>query len=299
MPSLMTRGNLGRFDKDDVSMVVGTLETDIEYIKDKFNNSALKKMVKGLDLLALPKTSISKEAKNAEIQTLLIRQIVTYFVRHNFIFFHAPSDCVFADETMYNHWCLHRMSGKVVAIFNGRTREVSADNAVYLDIIRTKSGVKNFFMRNYSREWDAWRSDHPSHVAGARVGHAIFQEPDRAHIFCNMPSVSVGRFNENDLQHFVLEGTVASLDNDWLQLLVRQNRLLVQTNLDMGMSIEPDPVTVDNERGEKQAKLHKATRGWVTQSFESAKVGTLPDDSLRRRKFDDLLNMFCFSTNLN
>lgn len=298
-PSLMTPGNLGKFVRDDVSMVVGTLEEDIHYLRQKFLESPLKKKVNVLDILALPKSIISRQKNTKDIQKRLLQEIVTYFVRRNLVFFHAPPDCIFSDDTIYNQLCLHQISGKIVAIFNGRTQEVSQGDAVYLDVIQSKNGVKNFFFNNYSQEWAAWRSGHPDQVAGARAGHAIYQEKDRAFIFCNKPNPSVGLFTHEDLAHFVIQGTYSSFDNNWLQLLIKHNRLLVQTNLDMGMSIEPDPVVIDDARAARQRKLDKIAKGRVTHIYERADVGVLPEETLRRRKFDDVLNMICFSTKLD
>jgi hypothetical protein len=299
VPSLITAGNLGRFERENVSIVIGTLGGDREYIRERFSASEITNFVRNMDTLAIPESGLSAKHTNRMIQTILLRRIMAYFIKRGLVFFYAPSDCVFADGTIYNNWCLHKITGKIIASFNGRTREISQDNIRYLDIINTKNGVKKFFMENYSHEWAAWCSMDPCEIAGTRIGHAIYREADRAHIFCNMPAPSTGRFTPEDLQYFILDASMQAFDNSWQQKLARCNRLLVQTNLDMGMSIEPDPLNIDDARGIRQENLKNDFENWMSDAYKHANVDTPLDVTLRQRKFDDLLNMFCFSTTLD
>jgi hypothetical protein len=142
-------------------------------------------------------------------------------------------------------------------------------------------------------EWRSWTSKDPDSIAGPERGHMIYRADDRIYIFCSHPNPVLGKFTKDDLFFFTSSKGVASWDHGWRDHLFQEGRLFVQTNIDLGMSIEP----------ESRAKQRKSQE-WKERrlSLDSLSVKLIEKycsedvELLRRNKFADRLSHFCFTS---
>jgi hypothetical protein len=145
----------------------------------------------------------------------------------------------------------------------------------------------DFFFEHKNEYWQAHMTSDLNHVAGTISGHLIYKGADRRMIFCSNPNPFMGRFQPRDLLTFANKAGFNNWDNNWVSALEKHGRLLVQTNLDAGMSIEPEPANArDNINTRNQSD-------WFERAVSLANT----DEAALRRDFKfNETHCFCFTT---
>src|SRR5262249_2812027 len=148
-------------------------------------------------------------------------------------------------------WSLHRLTGKVVSIFNGRVSLDDSDPEAFRDVLSDAlsrpQGVLELFNSNMIDQWRARSTDNPDVIPVDQSGSLLYKDGDMTYIFSGAPNPFMGTFTEADLVYFA-STRFTVWDHDWQDRLFDMRRLLVQTNLDRGMSIEIESLARDKER---------------------------------------------------
>jgi hypothetical protein len=107
-------------------------------------------------------------------------------------------------------------------------------------------------------------------------------------IFSPTPSPVLGKFSGADAAFLADKYCMYAWDHEWVSYLVANNRLLVQTHLEDGMSIEPEQVSEAEER---------PTAELMDNVAMAAKLSVLDETELRRQRKFYCPHLFCFTTN--
>jgi hypothetical protein len=137
------------------------------------------------------------------------------------------------------------LTGKVVATFNGRVapsdgRE-SFESGELLEVAQRPWGIHDFFFAHMAHVWRRTVTRDYTQLNGNTPGHLIYDGDQLRCLFCNTPNPTLGKFAVDDLR--LLNNPARGMrvwDHEWVDHLSAQRRLIVQTNLELGMSIEAD-----------------------------------------------------------
>lgn len=224
LPSLLR----GAAQADPLTLVVFTLPEFHEHIRTAAERSGVEKHVSKFAVSTPPVDPGTPSAQAFAGQ--LLRYAVALCLAADDVWFHAVPDLIYAADTLSTCERLHRLTGKTVAIFNGRTRApADADDPL-------QGSIAGYFRRNMSDQWLAHRprADEP---CGHIPGQLIYDREPHAFVFCSTPNPVLGRFEPADV--LSLGRGMAAWDHEWREALERQNRLLVCPDLNAAMSIEP------------------------------------------------------------
>jgi hypothetical protein len=150
------------------------------------------------------------------------------------IFAFAVPDLVFSAGALASSYRLHRFTGKTVALFNGRI----ASDLTDAQLLAEAAGRLDWtFFRCMNPQWRSNRTTQLGRLCGTLPGHLIIDEPGRPRsIFCSCPNPFLGRFTAADVAE--LGHSFSAWDHEWRVMLEREGRLIVQTALDVAMSVE-------------------------------------------------------------
>lgn len=148
----------------------------------------------------------------------------------------AVPDLIYAANTLENCYKLHKITGKVVAIFDGRVRP----DVDPKECLGASSGnLTQFFLKHCDDMWRAHTTSDLDAPPGPKPGHMIFKDAGQCWVFVPRVTPFVGEFMPID--SLILKDSIGSWDHGWADFLELNNRMLVQTSLLEGFAIEPSP----------------------------------------------------------
>jgi hypothetical protein len=305
LPSLMTPNNFPAITGDPLTLFFCTTESSVPYLRQRIRTSEYRDIFGGrVNIHFIPfepvDTDDALERVNKQRKvtySLLIHGIKFCLARDESFVTPAP-DGIYSDGIIESNWELHRLTGKVVSNFVARVEDAPGGSDFYREMIQRPSGVKDYFFGHPEERWFDHVTNDPDQLPGETVGFQILNGRRAVHIFSN-PSPFMGKFQPEDLFKFLEVGTYGAWDHEWLTFLVEKGRALVQTNLDLGMVIEP----WSDGQGEDPARK---TRG-VERDIKERREHFLGKDAdafdvmgeMKKQRFGNPLNQFCFSTILD
>lgn len=220
-------------------------------------------------------------------------------VKRNATFVHLSPDFVYADSTVANAWTIHRLTGKTISVFNGRVG-INMDESQDFDqslqeAITQPYGILKFFGRNMIKQWHHWSTSDPDTIPTDDPGILLYKSGEMTHIFSSAPNPLMGKFTKEDIVYFSANRFTV-WDHDWQDMLFDQRRLFVQTNLDLGMSIEIESLSRDHVRDKFTSS--SVSFGALMQDMYT-KTDGIEDilEARRYNKFSTKMSSFSFSTN--
>jgi hypothetical protein len=247
LASLLASGNLPSLGEEKPELHIFTIARDVRLVEtlivEKPEIAAFfagRVRVSSLDEVA---AGMELPRHKADVTGNLMCHIVKMCIKRDRSFLFAVPDIVYSNGSIETCWQLHRMTGKVVSIFNGRVLPKDGEPPFSPEMMTQWTrphGVRDFFFSHMNGTWHKSMTTDPDVVPDhARRGHLIFRR-DRFSFVFSRPNPVIGRFTERDLMLFASGGNIKSWDHEWQDRLMAEGRLQVQTNLDLGMSIELD-----------------------------------------------------------
>lgn len=306
LPSLLTPRNIPALVERgvEVSLVFFTTKSSVPIIAER-----AKSPVPGMELFTSIDISYLEDKNPGNYADLgqwlndtlrdLMMKVVVHCVKADSCFLFTCADVLYSDGIVANSYRLHRATAKVVATFNGRV-DPGDELANFQRILRSgDDGFKKAFLGYRSPLWKSWTVDSSEDFPDANFGHVILEDGEFVHIFCPNINPFVGKFTTEDLVFFTDSDRYVDWDSRWRIHLANNNRLVVLTNLDAGMSIEIDPPGTD-------AKMVNNTRVLRQKSQRRAETARLLDElgmdvegyraEQRKAHYNTEFNMFCFTT---
>jgi hypothetical protein len=297
LPSLMTPGNLPAIACNKPDFLFLTHSGDEQYARERITQSVLNEIFgKRISVASLPHLQAQTVDESLRHGNLLGLSLLTLAMNHciqnNRSFLFAVPDLIYADGTVKSCDQLHRLTGKVVATFNGRVKlqhdYKSLTVQEILQIQQRDGGLARFFFENLSQEWKNHLTHSLDHVCGDAAGHLIYDDGSRCYLFCSSPNPLVGKFVANDIFAFFQNPRFVAWDHEWCSSLLNGGRLVVQTDLDRAMSIEIDD--------EDQLRKNKSRVGKGSLTQIAGKFEILDMNSLRNFKFDTPFSSLYFTS---
>lgn len=180
-------------------------------------------------------TKFTGSEDKTQLASHLLRQAVKFCIEKNEIFCAVIPDLIYSTNFLLNALRFHHITGKVVATFNGRIEEHNLDLGL--------SPLDNFFLHR-NRTWRDNTTTDEETTPGTTIGHMIYEAPGCRVVFGSAPNPSLGRFKPEDLLLLAGPRGIRKWDHAWVDYLENNNRLFVQTDLRLGMSIEPETEAV-------------------------------------------------------
>jgi hypothetical protein len=304
LPSLMTQNNLPAIAPEPLTLFICTLESSLSTVRQRFRSSEFRSIFENrVGFHSIPfepneaDSPVERVQRQRKVTYSLLVRGMRFCLDRGETFLMVSPDVMYADGTVQSNWELHRLTGKVVANFNGRMAPIDGGSEYYLEMMKRQFGVKEMFFAHSEERWLDLITSEPDYLPGAEQGQQVFKGPRVVHIFGNANPL-MGKFQPEDYIFFLKTGLFNSWDHEWLDFLERKQRILVQTNLDVGMSVEPwDGGT--REFAHEMAKTRNALRS-ITERQEHF-VGKDPGnidvlEEERKFRFGGQLSNFCFST---
>lgn len=306
LPSLLSPGNLPFIRDESPELCLMTLHEDLEIINQYLSQSQITDTFSNrihILPLGLSRTSdvaITSEFKSIVTTNLLCRA-ADLCLKRDKSFFMAVPDLIYSDDTIKICWPLHRLSGKVVAIFNGRVcPKLGRDVFTSEELPKPGNGahsMRDFFFQWMNDDWRRLTTTNPDVIPGNDIGRIIFQDSIGTHIFFRNPNPTLGKFTTDDLFFFSLGHTIGSWDRTWLSTLMKTNRVIVQTNIDACMSIEPEQRSA--MESVRNMSVPWTNIGITHDTMAERLIGKFLNDDMetrRRHQFSDRYGHFCFTS---
>jgi hypothetical protein len=307
--SLMSPGNLPAIEGVDLFLLIATIKEDELYIKEKLEEYKtqlnLFKNVKVLPYIVFDiKTNelyLNKDHVNSLIYNLFINCIkICYKSRMPFLFIGA--DQIFTDGTIGSSWDLYKATGKVVAVLNFRIERSDKSLEYYRNLVNFSFDLKRELLENITFSRYRSMADFEDRQTNFPISNGDYGviSGDHLMLFTSTPNPMIGRFQGDDLQFFAEHPRFNVWDYRWVRYLYESNRLVVQTNADIALTVEPEPVQQlawKLDRGETR-------RAQADKKFERL-LGDVADQmskdgsAERRRIVDNPINKFCFSMRID
>jgi hypothetical protein len=307
LPSLLTHNNIPSVG-EDVTLLIPTIQEDVEYIKTRLRDCKAGEFFGGrVNVIALEADRGTDEGEVSERRVAqafsfqLLLRVMAFCIERRESFLFAAPDCIYSDGLVGSAWALHRMTGKVVSVFCGRVSPHPDDTAYYKTLIETPNGVRDEFLRSMAKLWSHMSTNDATGAGVDILGHYIYRDANKLMILTDHPNPFLGKFEPEDLDVFLEAGEIRAWDNQWEELLLSQNRLVVQTNLDVGMMIEPD--TESREKGDLLSNINQARQRHLRKMRvidpDGVTGNLLSEAFLRKRRFRNPLNSFVFASSLS
>ena len=250
LPSLLTPGNLPSIRNESPELWVLTLTSDLPLVSQLLASPQVKSVFgdraegMGLNIDLASDAARMPDFSTALMSNFLCR-LIDICLKKDKSFFLAPPDLIYSDNVISTCWPLHRLTGKVVAIFNGRISPSDGAPPLTADQISQVTarphGIRELFFSNMASYWRDWTTTDPDLIPEhAATGHLVFETAAHTSVFCGNPNPTIGKFTQRDLIYFSTGVGIGAWDHAWLDSLFQEGRLLLQTNLDLCMSIEID-----------------------------------------------------------
>jgi hypothetical protein len=309
LPSLMTSNNLPAFSAEELTLYLGTTETWMPYLRQKIRNSDIQKLFdKRIIIHFMPFTPDPNDnpfvriEKQRKVSFSHLIRAMKFCIERDETFFAISPDFMYSDGFVEVNWELHRLTRKVIANFSMRLTSVPGGTEYFREMLNRPFGVKELCFRFPEERWRDQMTDDPDYLPGETTGHQTFTGKHNMHVFSANPNPTMGKFTESDLFFFLEAGTFNDWDHEWLTRLTDEKRLLVQTNMDLGMSVEARVGDQDAGYAELSREVEK-TRG-VGRAISERREHFLGDDKdkfdvievVRKQRFGTPLSLYCFST---
>ncbi len=298
LPSLMGPRGLPSVQGENVKLVIYTFNDSMPLINSylgreelRFFNKAGNLQVIAMNAKQPGDAQAAPKTQGRSIASSLLAHAVAEVARSNEIFFHLSPDIVYGDGVVDSCYQLHKLTGRNVVVFNGRVAPahgmLELATAALLQAARTSSDLAEYFFQNMNFKWRLHATQDPSRIPGPTAGNLIYQSSAMRLIFCSTPNPVLGKFNTADVSVLSDSDCMHSWDHYWVDFLAANNRLMVQTNLNNGMSIEPEPAFKD-EKHFLESQLDGVARAGTL-------LGIQEQELRRHRKFNGPHN-FCFTS---
>lgn len=169
-------------------------------------------------------------------QVYLLSYVISYCLKYERLAFNLSPDLLYSQDIILHSYRLYKHTGKSVSSCNARLSP-EVEKMDRLDLLSQEP--KDLFFRFLNRDWiDASEND-PGKFAGTKFNFYI-KYPEYFLLTPHVPSPIMIKFKEEDLNMFLRNRSYAIWDGKWQEFLRKSNRLIVQNNLDMGMTVEID-----------------------------------------------------------
>jgi len=158
IPSLMTPRNKLFLEKTDNILYIATISEDVPYIRKQLRSLDLEKVfgdrirIHHIPYIASKNDHEEPQRQNKLSYALLMRAM-RFCYEQNQPFFFIPPDTIFSEELLEICWDLHQVTGKIVAVFNGRVSPLPETTNVNNSILARPDGVKRYFLENMDTCW--------------------------------------------------------------------------------------------------------------------------------------------------
>ncbi len=284
LPSLLTPNNLPAITQEKLSLCIVTIEEDLPKIQKRLSYMDVSDVF-GTNIKVLtdnrpPPSDWPRIGRNRfQTNTLLVKGVRECLEQDERFFFAVP-DTVYGDGMVKTCYELHRLTGKVVAPFNGRVAPRNAHESFSTDELLNAAyerwGAHDFFFAHMNRLWRKALTTDAARIEGYTPGHLIYDANGMRFVFCCNPSPSLGKFTADDVA--VIKAPMRGMrtwDSAWLNHLIAQQRFIVQTNLELGLSIEIED---------------------ASDQLAPDELDGMDDEQRRRQMFSSRLSEFCFTT---
>jgi hypothetical protein len=304
LPSLMTPGNLPSLGDEKLNLLIGTLDQDEALIHRKFReNPSIEAVFSNIEVMpSAAHESISAKVGHDRLITQsvvyhLLMRCVTACFRSQQPFLFAVADLMYLDGTVRSSWDLFKATGRTVAILSVKTRAGDRDTAYYRRLFDIPGGIKAELFENLTFAQYRSVSDMNPSVANAPTMDGTYGvvSGDHLMIFSRNPSPILGQFQSDDLLFLGEHERINMWDNHWVRFLNDSGRLLVQTNMDLGVTIEPEPSEELGSKLDRNAARRAQTDEKRGRLFSDLLETSDFKDAARRRRFDNPMNNYCFS----
>jgi hypothetical protein len=302
--SLMNSGNKNFLEREDNILFISTISDDVNYVREKLDSSGVRKIFGDrIRIHHIPYTrsqdAHEESQRRKKLSYALLMRAMIFCYEQDQPFFHISPDLIYSSDILEIFWDLHQLTGKIVANFNGRVSPLPVGTDVQASILAHPDGVKRHFLEHMDPLWLAWNASGPDYNSGENKGHQIIKGKRSFHVFTSAPNPLMGRIQERDLFFFAERGTFGIWDHQWVERLREQHRLLIQTNLDLCMTIEPwaseeTMTTTVNEILEKEQGRKGRRSYFLGTLFEKQKEIS----ESRWEKYAMHENICCFSGRL-
>lgn len=309
LPAALSSGNIPAVidNGEKTSLAIVTTKDTAKYVHNRIRELKLYgHPFSSIDVIVLPDKKPQDYKSNLDFKKSTLIDLLMTAIFHIYgkdeIFLYLVSDAILSNGTAENCYMLHRASGKTVSIFNGRI-EADKEQLSFLDDVREqKSELKWEFLKRRDSLWRAWTVQETETIPEAPEGHLILEGKNFIHIFCRNPNPILGKFTIQDVSFFTDFGYFSDWDGTWRDRLAEQGRLIVQTNLDAGMSVEPIPPRGISETVtlRKNSLVLRSSRREVTKiMLERMNISNNHyKNEQKSSQYNSLMSMFCFTIKL-
>jgi hypothetical protein len=241
LPSLIG-GKPTYLGDEPIRVAIFTLTEFIPFVQEHLGRSALLSPYIDSNRCDVFAYEIEEKEKHstAVLSGGILEKAIIQCLRRGESWAHAVPDLVYAANALETCWALHKITGKVVAIFNGRVNAEERGTAFTTeDYLRATAGMPNFFFGHMTKAWREHYVTTLGDVKGSNPGELVVDSPALRAVFATAVNPFVGRFEPEDRYAFPRPQGFGHWDHSWKDTLERTHRLVVQTDLDAAMSIEP------------------------------------------------------------
>lgn len=232
---------------------------------------------------------------------VMLRYAISYCINKDKKFFLLCPDTVYSSEVLGYALEQYLITGRIVSIYNGKTTLGFNESDKIAKYFNERQGFINLYIDNWAEHANLMvlKDSNPENVLFE--SHAIIKNDYYISIYTSNPNPTLGKFEMQDLLFFERAQSFEAWDHYWKDRLAEQHRLFVQTNLELGMSIELDDSssTVTGDRAmqiwrERQRSI-EAVRNVSDKFLEAPRM---PSD-YRKHEFGSRLSMVNFSARLD
>lgn len=286
--------------KYGLNFLIGTTKQSEAQAKDEIARIMAEHPDCHFDIISVEgKDDLSGEDRGLLVSVLL-RLCMIHCLNENKKFFYIAPDTVYSPDVLRYALAQHEVTGRVVAIFNGRVNIRFTETDRVRDYLSRDGGVLQAYLENWDDAMNLMvpKDNDPKDIK--IIDHAIIKNGNFVSIFTANPNPTLGKFEMQDLVLFERSFSLMDWDHFWKERLLDQNRLYVQTNLDLGMSIELDD-DASLMSGAQRIKKARERVGYVNHLREMSekmlKTRRASDD-FSRIELGSRLNMVSFSARL-
>lgn len=263
LPSLFAPDRPLKLGGEKISLRVITLKRDADLITRYKDSDAVRYFSSigtvHVDAVAIESGESAELPDLENVKRTLLLHAVAMCIENDEVFVHASPDHIYAPGVIDTCFEMHRLTGKVIALFNGRVAPTSGEpdfpTEILLSASKSARGMVDFFFNNMNALWRNNSTSDPSRISGIEPGMLAFQSDDRRIVFYSNPNPFLGKFKPTDLLAFAGVYGFSSWDHGWRDALVGADRLLIQSDLNCGISIEVGTGRVPKGDGTPKAFL--------------------------------------------
>jgi hypothetical protein len=301
--SLMNEDNLPAIHGETLTLLVATVDEDVPLVREWFETKNVRAVFgSNVECISLCKNRLRAESGDhllaPRIGYHLVMEMAHAVMKTGESFMFCFSDNIYARGSASTAWSLHKLTGKIVTQFNGRVVARENDPDFYQSCIAERYGVMNTFLSDKTPNWHAISTSNQEALNLTDYSQKMIVNDDSVYIFSSVHSPFVGKFQPEDIAILLEGGMLGAWDHIWGAYLTRTNRMMPQTNLNLGMSIEPDTIEraqLNHRRteiGRRETRLNQNRYLTLLRDFGD------PELALRQYSVERGDNRICFSGSL-